>query len=97
MIAFRGLTRLPINCRACPCHNELYDECNAIRMVDYEANNDCSAGKPDACPLIELREPPEISATDGFTEIEDCTVRVTYDYDSGVSQVQWKRGRFDEQ
>ena len=55
MIAFRGLTRLPINCRACPCRNEVYDECNAIRIIDPEANNDCSAGKPDACPLVEIR------------------------------------------
>lgn len=55
MIAFRGLTRLPINCRACPCHNEVYDECNAIRIIDPEANNDCIAGKPDACPLVEIR------------------------------------------
>ena len=55
MITFRGLTRLPINCRACPCHNEVYDECNAIRIIDYEANNDCIEGKPDACPLVEIR------------------------------------------
>ena len=74
MIAFRGLTRLPINCRACPCYNELYDECNAIRMVDYEANNDCSKGTPEACPLVEIRL-RELRIADGeltvVTEVSD--------------------------
>lgn len=54
MIAIKGL-KMPKNCRECPCYSFFWTSCDAIRRIDYEAN-DAVVGdqKPEQCPLVEL-------------------------------------------
>ena len=55
MIAIKGLTKKPTNCRACPCFNWHWMCCNAIRLIDCEANDTAGGDEiPEQCPLVEL-------------------------------------------
>ena len=82
----------PVNCRACPCYDELRQDCKALWLIDRERDNEVNEDKPEWCPLNEVVK-VETNIFDECEVVENCTVEILRNSVTGETSVGWYRNK----